>query len=307
MKDSEAHVRQSSVFAIPSVLKRLSPQRRRELASKYMLALCEDAGESVRTSALQVLAEVIHTFQEDEGGPPEELLDYFLKGENEQVQAPLTKPEPKKESPIVEKDPYSQWAAPSQTTWGNEPGYFEEEPSFPDPDRALICAFNYPAIALTLGSAQWSRLAGYYRYLAQESWHTPKVRSTLAASAGEVARIVGPWAAQTDIVPVWWMCLSGDQSEAKIKALKALPLLLESLDAEGRVHVATKLDEAWEKHVPGWKERDAFARQLGLVVPLLKNEGSVLCRIFRSGLEDRVAAIREAVVAAVSRWIFLWC
>jgi serine/threonine-protein phosphatase 4 regulatory subunit 1 len=301
MTDSEPHVRQASVFALPSVLKRLDPQRRRELASNYMLKLCEDDADTVRTSALQVLAEVIHTFHEDEGGPPEELLDFFLKGENKQTQVPLTKSEAELKTPSIEKDPYSQWAADPRTTWGNEPNsYFEAEPGFPDPDRALICAFNYPAIALTLGPASWNRLAGYYTYLAQESWHTPKVRSTLAASTGEIARIVGPQAARTDIIPVWWICVSGDQREAKIKALKALPVLLEALDAEGRADVAAKLDEAWEKHVPGWKERDALAHQLSLVVPLLKNEALVLCRIFKSGLEDRVAAIREAVIAAVS-------
>jgi serine/threonine-protein phosphatase 4 regulatory subunit 1 len=296
MTDSEAHVRQASVFAIPSVLKRLSPQRRREVAARYMLQLCEDSADTVRTGALQVLAEVIHTFHQDDAGPPEELLDFFLKGEHDQVQATPFNPEPEPENNASTGNGWDH----EPRTWGEPNSYFASEPSFPDPDRALICAFNLPAVALTLGPAKWPRLVGYYSYLAQESWHTPKVRSSLAASTGEIARIIGPKAARADIVPVWWMCMTGDQRETKIKALNALPVLLEALDVEGRTYVMSKLDEAWEKHVPGWKEREAFARQLALVAPMLKSEGLVLCRIFKSGLEDRVAAIREAVIAVVS-------
>lgn len=302
MTDSEAHVRQASVFAIPAVLKRLTPQRRREIALQYMLKLCEDTADVVRTGALQVLAEVIHTFHEDKDGPPQELLSFFLKGENEQTEAPLPNPEAERLAAEAEdeKDPYSDWNAQPRTSWSEPSSYFQVEPTFPDPDRALICAFNFPAVALTLGPAGWSRLAGYYGYLARESWHTPKVRSTLAASAGEIARIIGAKAARADVVPAWWLCVSGDQREAKIKALNALPGMLGALDEEGRKEVVGKMCEAWEKHVAGWKEREAFARQLSAVVPMLRDEGLALCRIFKSGLEDRVAAIREAVIAAVS-------
>ncbi|KAF8699132.1 R3H domain, partial [Rhizoctonia solani] len=292
VNDTESHVRQSSVYAIPSVLKRLDPQYRRELAIKYMLKLCNDDIEVVRTGSLQVLAEVIHTFHEDKSGPPDELIDFFLQGEKDLARAPLPKNEAERATPSAEKDPYSHWGAEPSS-------YFEADPSFPDPDRALICAFNYPAVVLTLGPKRWSRLSGYYTYLAEESWHTPKVRATLAASVGEIARIVGTEAARKDVIPVWWICLSSDQREAKLKALTALPLLLESLDGPGRSEVASKLGEAWEKHVSDWKVRDTFARQLSAVVPMLNHEGAVLCRIFKGGLEDRVAAIREAVIDAL--------
>ncbi|KAG9120383.1 hypothetical protein FRC07_004145, partial [Ceratobasidium sp. 392] len=230
MTDTEAHVRHASVFAIPSVLRRLSPQRRREISARYMLRLCEDDAETVKTGALQVLAEVIHTFYEDEAGPPSDLLDFFLKGEHSQVKATLPAPTPPPQENNI-------WAEPSS--------YFPSEPSFPDPDRALICAFNLPAVVLTLGPTRWSRLSGYYTYLANESWHTPKVRSTLAASTGEIARIIGPEAARRDVVPVWWTCVNKGERDAKIKAIGALPVLLESLGAEGRAEVARKMGEAW--------------------------------------------------------------
>ncbi|CAE6415840.1 unnamed protein product [Rhizoctonia solani] len=292
INDTESHVRQSSVYAIPSILKRLGPQHRRELAIKYMLKLCNDDIETVRTGSLQVLAEVIHTFHEDKSGPPDELVDFFLQGEKDLARAPLPKTESERATPLAEKDPYSHWGAEPSS-------YFEADPSFPDPDRALICAFNYPALVLTLGSKRWSRLSGYYTYLAEESWHTPKVRATLAASAGEIARVIGAQAAWKDVVPVWWICLSSDHREAKLKALTALPVLLESLDVAGRSDVASKLGEAWEHYVSDWKVRDTLARQLGAIVPLLKHEGAILCRIFKSGLGDRVAAIREAVIDAL--------
>ncbi|CAE6408682.1 unnamed protein product [Rhizoctonia solani] len=292
VNDTESHVRQSSVYAIPPILKRLGPDRRRELAIKYMLKLCNDDIEAVRTSSLQVLAEVINTFHQDKSGPPDELIDFFLQGEKDLARAPLPKTESELETPSAEKDPYSHWGAEPSS-------YFEADPSFPDPDRALICAFNYPALTLTLGPKRWARLSVYYTYLAEESWHTPKVRTTLAASAGEIARVIGAQAARKDVIPVWWISLSSDHREAKLKALTALPLLLESLDGAGRSDIASKLGEAWDKHVSDWKVRDTFARQLGAVAPMLKHEGAVLCQIFKSGLQDRVAAIREAFIHAL--------
>ncbi|QRW18276.1 RRM/R3H domain-containing protein [Rhizoctonia solani] len=278
VNDTESHVRQSSVYAIPSVLKRLDPQHRRELAIKYMLKLCNDDIEVVRTGSLQVLAEVIHTFHEDKSGPPDELIDFFLQGEKDLVRAPLPKTEAERATPSAEKD----------LIVTGEPSRVHT--------LKLIRASQTQIARL---SAPMESALGVYTYLAEESWHTPKVRATLAASVGEIARIVGTEAARKDVIPVWWICLSSDQREAKLKALTALPLLLESLDGPGRSEVASKLGEAWEKHVSDWKVRDTFARQLSAVVPMLSHEGAVLCRIFKGGLEDRVAAIREAVIDAL--------
>ena len=58
---------------------------------------------------------------------------------------------------------------------------------YDDPSRPLVCAFNYPAVALTLGRARWPALRNLYRALSENP--SFKVRRTLAASLGEMARI----------------------------------------------------------------------------------------------------------------------
>jgi hypothetical protein len=53
----------------------------------------------------------------------------------------------------------------------------------------LICAFNYPALALTLGKERWGELRELYLELSTSL--VVKVRCTLAASLGELAKILG--------------------------------------------------------------------------------------------------------------------
>ncbi|KAI6028785.1 armadillo-type protein [Pisolithus orientalis] len=91
------------------------------------------------------------------------------------------------------------------------------------PARPLACAFNYPAVALTLGSARWGELREYYLTLAQ--CRTSKVRRTLAASLGELARVIGPENAARDLSQAWeegWLSRNWRARENLIQVLADL-------------------------------------------------------------------------------------
>ena len=68
-------------------------------------------------------------------------------------------------------------------------------------DIARHCAFSFPAVALTLGRANWPLLKETYETLANDmQW---KVRRTLASSIHELAVILGEEVAAQDLVPIF--------------------------------------------------------------------------------------------------------
>jgi len=70
-----------------------------------------------------------------------------------------------------------------------------------DTDIARHCAFSLPAVALTLGRANWPLIRGTYEALASDmQW---KVRRTLASSIHELGVILGREAAANDLVPIF--------------------------------------------------------------------------------------------------------
>jgi serine/threonine-protein phosphatase 4 regulatory subunit 1 len=329
-----------------------------------------------------VLGEVIYTFVHDEGGPPKELLDIFI-GSPPEGYRPEPPPPP---LPLI--PPRLAQSAPS-TPGGRDrpkskrgllarvqpvlPPPDPETSGFdpvPDLDRPLICAFNFPAVALTVGPQRWHEVSDYYLQLAREyassaelradSGSIPgssrlvadfgamsqnhhklvKVRRTLAASLGEMARILGSDIARDHLLPVFWeaLCASApspppgpsvygfmgtsfatvsaigvaahnlviaeaEAEDARRKMLECLVLFVSHLAIREREVVANGLEEAWRNHVKGWREREAFARTFGgLSVPLGETEtGAQAVRaLIVLALTDNVAAVRDEAVAQVS-------
>jgi serine/threonine-protein phosphatase 4 regulatory subunit 1 len=70
-----------------------------------------------------------------------------------------------------------------------------------DAEMNYNCAFNFPAIAQTLGLSNWKHVRNLYKKLAEDNnW---KVRQTLAYSIHELARILGTECTQAELVPVF--------------------------------------------------------------------------------------------------------
>jgi serine/threonine-protein phosphatase 4 regulatory subunit 1 len=257
---------------------------------------------------LEALGEVLYTFREDIHGPPEEILRMFLgRAEDRRVR------DERQSSPPSLSDQFAK-----QQVWGTPKSPFTSqiedlntlgspmeaesplESFYKDPARPLICAFNYPAVALTLGRARWDELRELYLTLSQDL--AVKVRRTLAASLGELAKIIGPDNAQQDLLPVWWDSIKcEDDGEVRLKAIECVGMFVGAL-GERKVEVAEGLLSVWKAGtLRGWRERQvAVGALVGFIGSIGEMKPSVIKGLLKVALEDGVAGVREAAISIVS-------
>ena len=309
-QDPTWHVRHSVLFALPAILSRLTPEHRRKLALDVILPLSQDEESTVRSAVLEALGEVMHTFADDEGGPPESLLKLFLGVRETQDPGggpPPTGPERPPVIPMLQeiRSPPPRSATSISATSSAWSDYGTDAGSGPDiyedPQRPLICAFNYPAVTLTLGRQRWPELRKLYLSLAQEPMF--KIRRTLAASLGEIAKIVGEEHAAVDLMTVFWSSLHADEGEVRTKAIETLQTFARAVALPERSAVANGLADAFASgKLSSWREREGAVMALGGLVELEGVGSDVLQTMLVKALEDPVAAVREAAIFVVSAW-----
>ncbi|KAL0947025.1 hypothetical protein HGRIS_013168 [Hohenbuehelia grisea] len=287
------HVRHSALFALPAVLSRLSPKRRRELALDTVMPLARDPSPAVRSGVLEALGEVIHTFHEDPAGPPDELLHLFLgRREDKRVRDGSQHQELEEAWGLVSP---MQILQPDVARTPDDP----LEAFYTDPARPLTCAFNYPAVAMTLGKDRWGDLREAYLELAEN--RAGKVRRTLAASIGALARIIGAEHAERDLLAVWWDALKCPDEDVRGRAVECAREFMQELGEATRVQVLQGLLDGWNAgSFRDWRERETIAKMLGGIAVLVKeSDAKSLRSLLMKGLEDNVAAIREAAVSSL--------
>lgn len=272
-------MRHSSVFAFPAILSRLKPDHRRSLALETMNAMCKDESETVRTGVLESLGEVLYTFHRDRTAPPEELIELFLGRREDRRLRDVSQSEISR-IPFVRKTPLDSF--------------------YDDPARPLICAFNYPAVALALGQDRWPDLRETYLKLAQS--RELGVRRTLAASLGELAKIIGEENTAKDLMVVWWDSIRSLEADVRIKAIECVVVFVAALGPE-RFQIVEGLLTVWEEGgFRSWREREAIGKALmSLTRHVGRDVPMGILRLLRKALEDHVAAVRESALSAVSR------
>lgn len=275
VEDEQWHVRHSILFALPGILARVDAAQRRSLTVPSLVHLSRDPSDPVRSGLLEVLGEVIYTFRDDPNGPPLELLQLFIQDCDWSEEDPRLSPAPS--NPFL-----------SHVDW------------FSDPERPIICAFNFPAVILTVGARRWSEVRKYYLHLAK--FPTAKVLRTLAASLGEVATIIGSANAEADLIPIFQSSLRSNEPEVRSKIIEALPKFVGTLSEPKRESIIAELSEVWLE-LGGWREREELAHLLGQLVSLSgKRVGSVI-DIMSKALRDEVAAVREAAISSVPAYL----
>lgn len=308
-EDAVWNVRQSVLFALPAILSRLPLSARAAQALRTIQQLSVDPAPQVRTGVIEVLGEVIYSFHEDDRGPPEEIIRLFIGEEgrdwhgpdsaalemvnNFQTRGPWSNSVFRSRFPVSPSD----GLAPSSVSVSPSPSPINQTPES-DPARPLICAFNLPAVVLTLGPVRWPELRGLYLFLARVG--SSKVRQTLAASIGEVAKIIGSEHARRDLMYRWWDFARGRDAVVRTKALEALEVFLKELDHMDRVRIVVSLEEIWDNHLKGWREREVLAKALDRLAPLFPSNGEALRALLRRSLRDNMAAVRTAAINTVS-------
>lgn len=285
----------------------------------------------MQLGTLEILGEVIHTFHEDRSGPPDELIALYVG--NDKAVSPSTMKPLENHIDTVASDSHYLKATSSDVFYDAmkretgedssdaEPEYEENDDAKGQSERYLICAFSFPAVALALGRARWGELRAFYATLAEKDGQeggdgsSSKVRRTLAASIGEMAKIVGSEATLSDLLPVLYdtlrtrvststgpcmMDVTREEEEIKIKAIECLEPFIEAIEETKRGPIGRELERIWVENLKGWRERDAFAKKLGGLSRLLRKYGDVVRGLVMKALVDPIASIREKAVDNVS-------
>ncbi|KIY64231.1 hypothetical protein CYLTODRAFT_107745 [Cylindrobasidium torrendii FP15055 ss-10] len=282
--DSDSHVRHSSLFALPGVLSRLPLKQRRVFALHCVQTLAMDESSDVRSGVLESLGEIIHTFHDEGSSPggssplPEELLLLFMGRQD------------------VHRLGIHRSVSQSE---GEHLKLF-----CTDSARPLITAFNYPAVTLALGPSNWdTTLRPTYLRLAKES--SPSIRRTLAASVGEMAKMLGPDIADRDLIAVWRNSVEGSDAEVRMRGVQAMEVLFESVSRDGRRTLLEVISKQWQDNkYTSWKERESLVRSIPVLVDAIKSMDAhdfmlfldLVCGLVGIGLADTVHAVREAAV-----------
>jgi serine/threonine-protein phosphatase 4 regulatory subunit 1 len=179
-----------------------------------------------------------------------------------------------------------------------------EDEFFSDPSRPLICAYNFPAVILTMGRARWKgRMREYYLELLQDP--TYKIRHTLTASIGEIAKIIGQEHTKRDILDFWQQRLKDDEPQLRLLAIDQLDKMLPLMDEMDRDALLRQLPVIWRENFTGWRERLAVVERFRLLLEMTLPSNPVMLSLFRGALRDPVAAIRVTAVEQASCSVFL--
>jgi serine/threonine-protein phosphatase 4 regulatory subunit 1 len=293
VSDEVYHVRASSLYALPAILSRLPYHARKKLALDIIVPMSMDESVEVRGGVLEALGEVIYTFHNEDKPqkpikdgtsepPPEELLGMFLgRIEDRRI--------------IDGQQRYDDKGPPGKVA--SRRGALDA--FFADPSRPLICAFNFPAVTLTFGRSRWSTLRETYLWLAQASVpdiHRTSIHRTLAASIGEMAKIVGPENAQRDLIQVWFNSVKNEADEIRMKALEAVSSFVAALTMGGQVEVLNSILQSWESGTfRGWREREVITRSLYDIIDVVGQKAwKSVVELETIALLDSVNAVREA-------------
>ena len=291
---------------------RLSPNQRRDVALRVVTPLSEDTSSNVRTAVLEALGEVLYTFHNDKGGVPPELLELFLgRKQDFGAASTISSSSSRKSSNEDWSDHYPAWALESSAQPREEEGASGVD-IWNDPTRPLICAFNYPALALTLGKERWGELRELYLELSTSL--VVKVRCTLAASLGELAKIVGMENAHDDLMRVFKSSITAEEGEVRLKAIEALELFVTQLGDEDRWEVVDVLLSTWnDDRLRGWREREGVVKLLSVFAGYQYDvpdrnywRGRQVRDVLLKGLEDGVASVRDAAISVVPSLFFGW-
>ena len=129
----------------------------------------------------------------------------------------------------------------------------------PENEVPFHCAYNFPAVLLTLSSKAWPKLLPIYRQLVRDQ--RVRVRRTLAFSIHEVAKIVGPEETEKELLPVLQLFMR-DVSEVREGITESLPKFIKMLSREQREHYAEKIASAQGEVHADWRKRIVLAHQI---------------------------------------------
>ncbi|KAF2075935.1 hypothetical protein CYY_002738 [Polysphondylium violaceum] len=172
---------------------------------------------------------------------------------------------------------------------------------FPDSDLVTHCAFNFPAVLYTVGSARWPELKDTYLYLVKDpNW---KVRRTLSHSIHEIASILGPAETKNSLLPCFNLFLQ-DLDEVRVGVIRHFGEFLKSLEPSLREGYISTLN-TFTNDPSKWRFRKLISKQIGEMCDLfsLKIILTELSPLLLLLLNDPVSKVRNYAASSVGKLI----
>ena len=118
------------------------------------------------------------------------------------------------------------------------------------------CAYNFPAVLQFFGAEAWPKLKPCFAKMANE--RDEKIKLPLASSIGEISKLLGSELTESDLLEYvdQFFKSSSQNSELKIKVLKALPDIIKNIQTnrknsylEFTKYMIGNMDDKWRKRV----------------------------------------------------------
>lgn len=168
-------------------------------------------------------------------------------------------------------------------------------------DINCICAFSLPAVAFTLGEENWPCLRVAFNLLVVGV--STNIRLILASSLHELAKIIGPFYTNRDILPALFTFMD-QNDEVRERILKILSPLVNILDKTQQKMILRKLPEFYKlDNEYNWRFRVEFINQFTKLVHLFdkpKQFSQIIIPMIFSLLEDQVAEVRKCTIPLLS-------
>ncbi|KAE8266755.1 hypothetical protein A4X09_0g5592 [Tilletia walkeri] len=308
LNDKIWHVRQAACLSMPAVLSKTDDETQRSRAVAYLRLLAVDISRNVRSAALEIIGELVFLFHEKEGGVPEELIRFFL---NEPLDGPdeemagtgKANDDSNSQSKFELSNVTSEYGfgdplqMNSDAAWGG--GMFGQSDVH---ERAVVTAFNFPAVVVTMGAQHWARLQPLHTKLSQDD--AVKVRRSLAASLHEIAKIIGSEASQAHLLPIFENFLQDYENEIKTAVLDNVDVFLAQLPQESALTALRSMQERWIHHFGrDWRLRERLTQHISTMADtfLLSDEDANLIALMQLAIADPVSAVRDAGIQSIAK------
>jgi len=161
-----------------------------------------------------------------------------------------------------------------------------------DDDLIYHCAYTFPAVLLSVGVKEWPTLRNTYKNLMKKS--TPQIKTTMAASIHEIAKIVGKDITAEELDPYVKAYLN-DKSTLKL-CLAHLHELLEVLNETQRRGYLEIVQQIIEKSNYNWRLKEIFASNAGAYSKLfdIHTVYKNILPIMQNLIQDTVVQVRVA-------------
>lgn len=177
-----------------------------------------------------------------------------------------------------------------------------------DNNLCFKCAYNFPAVMLTLGKQFWPLLHQHFLSLCNDLQSSVRVRKTMAKSIYQIALIIGSDQATKDLVAPFVEFFK-DIDEIKIEVVKQVSSFIKIVDPSKHEIIVNQLEMCWHPTINAvnWRLREQIGVQiveLNKLGPRIQKEN---CLLYLTGLAlklmmDKYDCVRKAGIDAVSWW-----